>query len=287
MTTQNKIRHVFTNHWCQHENHAGKKAWLIKGDFDRFKLTNELYGSLICDYLLDWTLEMIESELESRQSRWGNVELLWNFVGDDVTIYVPPSTLQEDEIGQFLWELCAAIEKSFLRRYMVAALSLPPGFFDDISTDRLERMRIKLEGMDIVLDFSRRQRGYLMLLPTGPYAYLLARVWRVIQDESGKPVPPVELHLDWIYDPETCTTHIFNDGFLRPPSISFAASSISMGGEDVSNPPDRRSIYERVSLSCQSALKFCKQQNKRVFISDNDPLLLNINPANQDRKSVV
>jgi GGDEF domain-containing protein len=280
MTTQNKIRKVLTYDWCDKKHQDGKKAWLIKGDFDHFKLTNELYGFLICDYLLDWTLDVIEGELKSRQKRWGDVNLLWNFVGDDVTIYVPPSALQEDEIEQFLWEMCEAIEESFLRRYRVAALSLSPGFFDDISTDHLERMRDRLERMDIVLDFSRRQRGYLTLLPIGPHDSLLALVLQVIQEESGKPVPPVELHLDWIYDPEDDTTHIFNEGFLRPPSISFAACSISMGVDD-SNQFDRRSVYERVSLSCQSALKFCKQQNKRVFISDNDPLLLNINPANQ------
>jgi GGDEF domain-containing protein len=281
MTTQNKIRHVFTNHWCQQDSHIGKKAWLIKGDFDHFKLTNELYGSLICDYLLDWTLDVIEGELKSRQKRWGDVDWLWNFVGDDVTIYVPPSMLQEDEIEQFLWEICDAIDASFLRRYMVAALTLPPDFFDDISTAHLEQMRDTLERMDIVIDFSRRQRGYLTLLPTGPHDSILARVLQVIQDESGKPIPPVDLHLDWICDPEDCAIHIFNEGFLRPPSISFAACSISMGVDDDSNPPDRRSVYERVSLSCQSALKSCKQQKKRVFIQENNPLLLNINPAYQ------
>lgn len=281
MTTQNKIRQVLTHDWCDQKHPNGQKAWLIKGDFDHFKLMNELYGSLICDYLLDWTLDVIEGELKSCQKRWGDVNLLWNFVGDDVTIYVPPSTLRENEIEQFLWELCDAIEKSFLRRYQVAALSLPPGFFDDISTSHLERLRDRLERMDTVLDFSRRQRGYLTLFPMGPRDLILAQVLQVIQDGSGKPVPTVELHLDWICDPEDRATRIFNDGFLHPPSISFAACSISMGMEDDSISSDRRSVYERISLSCQSALKLCKQQRKRVVIQENNPFLLNINPACQ------
>jgi GGDEF domain-containing protein len=281
MTTQNRIRHVLTRDWCDQQHREGKKAWLIKGDFDHFKLMNELYGSLICDYLLDWTLDVIEAELKSRQMPWGNVDLLWNFVGDDVTIYVPPSTLRGDEIAQFLWDVRDAIEESFFRGYRVAALSLPPRFFDDFSPDRLERMREKLERMDIVLDFSRRQRGYLTLFPVGPHDVILARVLRVIRSEAGKAPPPADLYLDWIYDPQDGTTRIFNDGFLRPPSISFAACSIRMGGNNETAQCDRRSVYERISLYCQSSLKLCKQQRKRVLVQENDFLLLNVNPAYQ------
>jgi hypothetical protein len=54
-----------------------------------------------------------------------------------------------------------------------------------------------------------------------------------------------------------------------------------MGMVDDPMPFDRRSVYERISLSCQSALKVCKLQRKRVVIQENNPLLLNINPACQ------
>jgi GGDEF domain-containing protein len=272
MTTQNKIRRVLTNHWCQQNNREGKRAWLIKGDFDHFKLMNELYGSLICDYLLDWTLDVIEAELKSHQKRWGDSELLWNFVGDDVTLYIPPSALQEEEIDLFLREICDSIAQSFFHRYQVAAISLSPGFFDDIPMDRLEQLRGKLERMDVVLDFARRQRGYLTLFPMGPHDLVLSHLLQVLWSESGKPIPPVGLHPDWIFDPDDQAAHVFNEGFLWVPSISFAACPIRMRANGDSM--DRRSVYERVSLSCQSALKVCKQHRKHVFVQRADPLLL-------------
>lgn len=268
MTTQNQIRQTFTHHWCHPGDQAGI-AWLIKGDFDHFKLTNDLYGSLICDYLLDWTLEVIEAELRSRQKYLGSSDLLWDFVGDDVTVYIPPSSLQEQEVEQLLWEICQAIEKSFHRRYRVAALPLPAGFFDDIPTASLEAIRNELEGMDIVLDFARRQRGYLVLFPTGaerPDGRMPIGLLKVIQKRSGKSVPLVGLQPDWIYNPDDRTSRTFNEGFLQPPSISFAACSIRMGGEEKPAAYDRRSMYERMSLACQSALRTCKLQRKQVLI---------------------
>lgn len=203
--------------WCHPGDRAGN-AWLIKGGFDYFKLTNDLYGSLICDYLLDWTLEVIETELRSRQKHLGSSDLLWNFVGDDVTVHIPPSFLQEQEVEQLLWEVCQAIEKSSHRRYRVAALPLPAGFFDDIPRASLKAIR---------------------------------------------------------------TSRTCNEGFLQPPSISSAACCIRMGGEEMPAAYDRRSMYERMSLACQSALRTCKLQRKRVPIQKDEPGTLDTEPAYQ------
>ena len=269
MTTKNHIRQTFTQDWCNQQNQIKDNAWLIKGDFDRFKLTNDLYGSLICDYLLDWTLEVVETKLRSYQKRWGREDLLWNFIGDDVTIYIPPSVLREADIAQLLWDIRDAIKKSFYRRYMVGVITLPPVFFDDLSSNVLEILRSEFESMDVVFDFARRQQGYLILFPIGAdgvSSESIDAVLRVVQCRTGKPVPPVEMRLDWLCDPDDQTYHEFNEGFLEPPSISFAACSVEMGMDNKSISYDRRSVYEQVSFACQSALKKCKRQREHVLL---------------------
>jgi hypothetical protein len=284
MTTQNQIRQIFTSHWCRSGSQAGKLAWLIKGDFDRFKLMNELYGSLLSDYLLDWTLDVIEAELTSYQKQVGGTELFWNFVGDDVTIYIPPSSLQKADVDDLLWRICDAIEKSFFRHYRVGAIPLPSDIFDDIPADHLEALRNQLERMDVVLDFVRRRQGYLVLFPVGEdgrYGPSLDGICQVLQKRSGRRLSPLKLQLDWIWDPDIQACHGFNQGFLLPPSVSFAACSITMGGEAGSISHDRRSIYERVSLACQAALKLCKQQRKQVWVQDTGSAILDVYPAYQ------
>ena len=65
----------------------------------------------------------------------------------------------------------------------------------------LEILRFELEQIDAVLDFSRRQRGYLLLLPHAGESYpnhYLEKVMRSIRRVTGKALPPYELYRDWV-----------------------------------------------------------------------------------------
>jgi GGDEF domain-containing protein len=279
MTTKKQLRQVFTQHWSTPCSPPGKTAWLIKGDFDRFKLTNDLYGSLICDYLLDWTLEVIEAELRSYENHWQGDGLLWNFTGDDITIYVPPSTLQDADIAQLLWGIRHAIVTNFFRRYKVGMIPLPGAFFEGLPAAALEMIRQELEKMDVVLDFARRQKGYLALFPVGLdgiQGQIMDGVRQVIQKRTGRLIAPQEVQMEWICDPDETLCRSFNQGYLDAPSVSFAACSISMGVDDRSVPYDRRLVYERVSLACQTALRRCKQERKRVLLQPYELLVRDI-----------
>jgi len=248
---------------------AEKDAWLIKGDFEHFKLTNELYSPLITDYLLDWAVEVIEGELLLAQRNWRCGELLCNVVGDDVTISIPPSSLSEKDVARLLWRMREALWESFWHRYVVGAVPLPEDYFDEINPDSLEMMRRELKAIRAVVDFARRQRGYLLLLPVeqdGAVDKSFARVIDVIQHWTGKRTPPMTLLVDRIFNPVDAAWHTFNDGFVHPPQVSFAAcpARMSISG----GMPD----YERVSLACQEALKVCKQQRRGVWVSpDSQP----------------
>jgi len=264
MSSQSHIRETFTRHW-NFPGESGTDAWLIKGDFDHFKLTNDLYGALIADYLLDWTLEVIEAVLRYQQKRRGCDELLCNLMGDDVTIYIPPSTLTADDVTQLLWKIREAIRQSFWRRYIVGTLPLPADFFEDIPADLLEMMKNELEKLDVVLDFAIRQRGFLLLFPIGADGKtreIPGKVIDIIQRRTGKPFPAVELQLDWVTNPDDQTCHIFNHGFIDPPQVSFAACPVRMGWAGNDKPPG----YEQISFACQSALKVCKQQHQGVLL---------------------
>jgi GGDEF domain-containing protein len=259
MTTQNQIRQSFMRDLTLRED-----AWLIQGDFDHFKWINDVYGALIADTLLDWTLEVIEAVLRSQQKRWGCDEFLCSVIGDDLTIYIPPSPLKEDDLTKLLWKIRNAIRASFWRRYRVGTLPIPADFFEDVAPDRLERMRNELEHMDVVLDFAMRQRGFLLLFPVGPDGQtrqVLDRVIGLIQRSSGKALPTSDLRLDWICNPEDRACCTFNDGFLDAPVVSFAAC-----GSGRHDGEDAIAVYERVSCACQSALKICKQQRSGVLV---------------------
>ena len=114
MTSQTLIRQAFTRDW-KTVSQGSCDCWLVKGDFDHFKRTNDLYGSLITDYVLDWTLEEIESQLQMYQNRWGCDPLLLNVFGDDLTIYIPPSALAAQEIEHMLHSIRGAVHRKLLR----------------------------------------------------------------------------------------------------------------------------------------------------------------------------
>jgi GGDEF domain-containing protein len=262
VTTQEQICRTFTQQRprCQ----EGKPAWLIKGDFDHFKLTNDLYGPLITDYLLDWSLEVIETQLREQQKRWGCADLLCSVMGDDLTIYIPPASLAEEDIQQLLWKIREAVWASFWQRYFVGTLPLPPGFFASARAGALARLRAELEKMDVVLDFAARRQGFLLLLPVdadGGYRQALERVLSLIQRASGKALPALDLRLDWICGPQESGGCIFNQGYLDPPVVSFAACPAWV---EVARSAAQE--YEQVSSACQSELKLCKQRRLGVLV---------------------
>jgi hypothetical protein len=92
----------------------------------------------------------------------------------------------------------------------------------------------------------------------------------VIQHWSGKPVPQVELLLDWIFNPTGAAWHTYNAGYVYPPMVSFAACPGRMGMQG--GAPGGIPAYERVSLACQAALLLCKQQGEGVWISQDREL---------------
>jgi GGDEF domain-containing protein len=275
MTTQNEIRQAFARQWDQ-PSQAGNNAWVIKGDFDHFKLTNDLYGALITDYLLDWTIEVIETVLKRHQSQWGCGELLCNVVGDDVTLYIPPSRLGEDEIRRLLWKIRAAIQESFWQRYLVGVLPLPADFFEDVAPDGLQRLRDELDRMEVVLDFAARRSGFLFLFPAGRNGQALSSldaVLRTLGMRASKPVPAVDVQLNWICDPDERAGYTFNQGYLDPPQVSFAACPIRMAQAGTPGREDSLGVFERISTACQAALRQCKQQRKGVCLRmDGDAL---------------
>lgn len=266
MTTHNQIRQTLLRHRCL-QFARGAKAWLIKGDFDHFKLTNDIYGSLVSDYLLDWTLEVIEAEIRQHQKNWGCGEALCNFTGDDVTIYIPPSQLTEGDIARMLWRVRAAITQSFARRYVIGVVALPEHFFDDAAEDSLQKLRETLDGMDVVFDFARRARGYLALLPVGGRGAekVYQDVLRVIERGCGKAIPGAAFRPDWIYNPDDPAARAFLGDYLAPPSVSFAACAVDLkaGWDRLENSS---AFYELASHACQSVLKICKQQRKGVAV---------------------
>src|SRR5512145_3133938 len=106
-TTQTQIRRTFVRDHSLLAN-PEKDAWLIQGDFDRFKMTNDLYGYLITDYILDCSIRAIEAALSAFERRLGIGPILWSVTGDDVMIYIPPSTLPEIAVARLLLSLCTA-----------------------------------------------------------------------------------------------------------------------------------------------------------------------------------
>src|SRR5512143_704606 len=140
MTTQTQLRQVLLRDLSGSVDPT-QTAWLIKGDFDRFKRTNDLYGCLLTDYILDWSIEAMAVALEDYRQRLKIGPILWNVIGDDVTIYIPPSNLSEVDVAGLLHGLRRAVWKRFYRRYAVCTLSFPPDFFTDTSPLLLEALR--------------------------------------------------------------------------------------------------------------------------------------------------
>lgn len=272
MTTQTQLRQAFARDLPRLADPA-QNAWLIKGDFDRFKLINDLYGCLLTDYLLDWSIEALVTTLEAYQKRWGVGPFLWNVIGDDVTIYLPPSTLAAADVAQLLHGLRHAIRESFQQRYSVCALPFPADFFSQVPPARLEALKSDLEQDDRVLDFAPRHQGFLLLSPlaaAGHRQQVADEVRASIAHHTGRRVPAVPARPDWLYNPADFTCHTFNAGWVYPPSISFAACSARRGmAGETGSPQDSLAWFERLAGACQATLKRCKQERSGVALEEN------------------
>ncbi len=266
MVSLDEIRKTFASD-VEQGRLAGAGAWLIKGDFDHFKATNDLYGALIADYILDWTVEVIAEELKKAQSWWGSGEILCSVTGDDVTIYTPPGALGGGDIQRMLWRIREVIEESFYQHYLVGILPIPTDFFDDVPAQTLETIRKDLEQREVVLDFAARRRGFLILFPAqrdGKNEQALEPVIQTIQRRTGRTVPCVEALFDWTGESDAPAGDPFNDGYLVPPSVSFAACPARAANHAKTVRDGGIPAYERASLACQAAMKVCKLRRKGV-----------------------
>ena len=274
MSSQAEIRQAFAGDLARLEPAGpdsgaagGQDAWLIKGDFDRFKLINDLYGCLLTDYLLDWSIEAIEHSLDAWGRRMGLEGILWNVMGDDLTIYLPPSLLGETQVLELLQALRAAVRDTFWRRYAVSMLPLRADTFSGLPPVALEDLKQFLESRDIVLDFVPRRQGYLVLFPTGPGCSLddgASQAAALILQRLGRRTTVPRAHWNWLYDPQRQTSRSFNNGFIYPPSISFggcrlrqalpeALAALSHSRAGASDPLDDRLAAAAAGLSGAAA----------------------------------
>ncbi|HSB00165.1 MAG TPA: hypothetical protein VLE49_05910 [Anaerolineales bacterium] len=270
MTTQTQLRQAFIRDLsCLVD--PTQNAWLIKGDFDRFKRINDLYGCLLTDYILDWSIEAIATALEDYQKRLKVGPILWNVIGDDVTIYIPPSNLSEAGMAGLLHDLRRVVRESFYQRYAVCALSFPADFFADTPPLLLEALRHDLERNDIVIDFAPRCQGFLLLFPVASTRHrerLVGEVIDRIQRHIGKCYPAAAAEWAWLYNQAEHTCHTFNAGFISPPSISFAGwSAHRLMVEQTKSHEEALVCFERLACACQLTLKTCKQQRSGVLLN--------------------
>jgi GGDEF domain-containing protein len=270
LTSQKEIRKAFARDWPQLYA-AGQDGWLIKGDFDHFKQTNAQYGALIADYLLDWTLEVIEAQLGRFQHRQP-ADALLSMSGDDILIYLPLAAQPKPQVAALLRQVRAAIDASFRQRYQVGWLRLTPAFFSGVAPAALERVHHELEQFDAVLDFAPHPQGFRLLLPLGPGGALrpaLARVTAELERGLGRLLPtengctanflPAAAGLDTPFSPATA---------LDPPTVSFAACPARAAIRPQTGRADCLTVYETLSSACQAALKTCKQQQAGVLLVD-------------------
>lgn len=270
MTTQTQLRQVFIRDLSGPVDPT-QTAWLIKGDFDRFKRINDLYGCLLTDYILDWSIEAIATTLDDYQRRLGIDTILWNVIGDDVTIYIPPSHLSEADVARLLHGVRRAVWESFYQRYAVCALSFPTDFFADTPPFLLKTLRRRLEGNDIVIDFAPRRQGFLLLFPVTLTMYrerLVGGVIDMIQHHIGKCCPAAAAEWAWLYNHAEHACYRFNNGFISPPTISFAGWSTHQGvAKQVGDREEALVCFERLAYACQSTLKICKRRRSGVLLN--------------------
>jgi GGDEF domain-containing protein len=268
VTTQAQLRQAFIRDLpCLAD--PAQTAWLIHGDFDRFKRINDLYGCLLTDYILDWSIETIAATLEDYQKRLKIGPVLWNVIGDDMTIYIPPSNLSEADVVDLLHRLRRTVWKSFYQRYAVCTLSFPADFFADTPTLLLEALRCELERNDIVIDFVPRRQGFLVLFPVASHReQFVSQIIDTVQRHIGKYSPSAAVEWAWLYNQVEHTCHTFNDGFTHPPSISFAGWSAPRSMvEPLGSVEEALACFERLVCACQSTLKICKQQGSGVLLN--------------------
>jgi GGDEF domain-containing protein len=288
VTTQAQLRQAFIRDLPCLAGPA-QTVWLIQGDFDRFKQINDLYGCLLTDYILDWSIETIATTLEDYQKHLKIDPVLWNVIGDDVTIYIPPSNLSETDVAVLLHRLRRTVWNSFYQRYAVCALSFPADFFADTPPHLLEALRCELEKNDIVIDFAPRRQGFLVLFPvalTGHREQFVREVIATVQRHIGKYSPSASVEWAWLYNHAEHTCHTFNDGFIHPPSISFAGWSAPQSiVEPMGTMEEAPICFERLVCACQSTLKICKQQGSGVLLNvgvatqPESPTLMNATPV--------
>jgi hypothetical protein len=196
---------------------------------------------------------------------------LWNVIGDDVTIYIPPSRLSEADVAGLLHGVRRAVRESFYQRYAVCALSFPADFFADTPPLLLEALRCELERNDIVIDFAPRRQGFLVLFPvalTGHREQFVSEVIAMVQRHIGKYSPAAAVEWAWLYNHAEHACHTFNDGFIHPPSISFAGWSAPRSiVEQMGSVEEALACFERLACACQSTLKICKQQRSGVLLN--------------------
>lgn len=254
-----------------------KDLWFIRGDFDHFKMFNDLYGCLLADYVLDWAVEALAAAVRAFEQRHACGPILMNVAGDDLTLYLPPSELCESDIAGLLEQLRRVCMDSFRRKYGVAAVQWHQQWAKTVPLGAWEKLKNTLERRDMALDFAPRKRGCLMLWPVGErldYEGEAAEVARLLQATLRTPATAFVLHWDWLCDPQTKTFRTFNQGFLCPPAISFAAYSAKKffapdGMASLSRLSDARldMLFERLSAGCHAVLRECKTKQRGVSVN--------------------
>jgi GGDEF domain-containing protein len=272
MNTQTQLYQAFARDFAPLTDLASAKdAWLIKGDFDRFKMINNLYGCLITDCLLDGSVEVVAATLAAYELHRGVGPILWHMVGDDVTIYIPPSTLTADDVAHLLHDVRSAIQGHFRQRFAVSALPFPAGFFADVPPGQLEELKYDLARRQIAFDFAPRQQGCLTLFPLawgGRHDRIAGEMNAAIQRCLGKRRRESAARWAWLFDPAENACQTFNDGFIYPPSLSLAGYSARRMLAESTREMKAAQSYERLSSVCQAALKICKLRRCGVVVND-------------------
>jgi hypothetical protein len=174
-------------------------------------------------------------------------------------------------VVDLLHRIRRTVWESFYQRYAVCALSFPADFFADTPPLLLEALRCELERNDIVIDFAPRRQGFLVLFPvasTGHHEQFVSEVIATVQRHIGKYSPSTAVEWAWLYNHAEHACHTFNDGFIHPPSISFAGWSAPRSiVEPMGKVEEALTCFEHLVCACQSTLKICKQQGSGVLLN--------------------
>jgi GGDEF domain-containing protein len=232
---------------------TGERAWLINGDFNGLREINSLFGRTAVDVLLGAAQQAMRTVLEDFEMESGIRGIRHAFVGDEVTIVFPPSTLTAEGVNRFLHNLRRAVAASTEERYFVGALinlhhhlrKMPPG--------QLYECIERLKGDSIHLDLSRRKRGHLVIASIRRFdETVLGALRRVMGKINGLFQMPSEEKLrgtlKWLYDRSKRRFVGCNRGF----AITLEASYVSVASDETFSALDLSSddglTEERVKL---------------------------------------